>query len=76
MPKCGECRYWSAVQWVPLHPEDKDSDTAMCLRHAPGPSLRVTTEHVSRPDGVWPWVRGREWCGDFVAYVKDQDPTV
>jgi len=41
-----------------------------CRRHAPRPLL--DTETIDR-GAIWPWVQGRDWCGEFVQCDRTVD---
>ena len=61
MAMCCQCAFW-VPQWSN---QRNATDKGECRRHAPMLPLVVRTAPGYEPEGQFPWVFGREFCGDF-----------
>lgn len=60
---CLTCRFWEPL-CNPIHADENSEGE--CHRHAPIAQLRIVLK-PERYDALWPFVYGRQGCGDYIS---------
>ena len=65
---CADCRFWNGDKHdreEPHHGWALD-----CRRHAPMPSLLITTDPAKADRAAFPKTKADDWCGDFEKFME------
>ncbi len=67
--RCSGCQYFDRTDARTA--EGKSAQWGQCRRHAP--ALSPVNQKAHMIEGVWPHVRGDDWCGEYKGLAKRLD---